>query len=765
MSRPSGRLLLSVFVVTMFLSAYLLFLIQPMMGKIILPWFGGTPAVWNSCMVFFQLVLLAGYFYSFGLTRWVPFRFHPWIHAAVLSAGWFFFPISQAVPEQSNLADSPVFWVVRYLAGSVGWQFFALSTTAPLLQHWFGLTGSEHAKDPYFLYAASNAGSLIGLLGYPLLVEPRLTLSGQTSLFCISYMTLAVLVLSAGIAAWLGRVGDQPAREREATEGGEGSPPLRLPQASVSGPPPDNLWKLRSWWLFCSFVPSSLLLGLTTHLSTNVASFPLLWVIPLALYLVTFILVFSNSRWSETSWAQRAFPYLAILLMPSFYRNEFLPLWLAMPLHLGFFFAAAMVCHGKLASLRPPKNLLTEYYLLMSVGGALGGMFNSFLAPVSFSDVHEYPLAILLACLCLPRRTGEPADEASPAGGPGFHIRKQDLLHPLFLGGGALLVVLGLKTFGVNPNIGVAFFLILVITSGFCFSFQRFPLRFGLGLGVVLGILILIQKIDGTREFVAERNFFGVKRVVLDVGGKFYRLFHGDTIHGCQRVDEPQNPHPLMYYHHSSPIGEILQGFRNRNEPMRIGVIGLGVGCLAAYSWDSSNFTFFEIDPAVDRLARDTRFFTFLSGAKGKWDVVLGDGRLTLAGFPERTFDLMVLDAYSSDAIPVNLLTKEALTLYFSRLTPRGFLAFHISNRHLKLAPLVGKLAAELGATAFQKFDGAFSKEKVAETGCANSHWAVMSKDHPNLDFLKDLKDWQPLGGDAPFPAWTDDFSNILSLF
>ena len=745
------RLLFPLFAGTMFLSAFLLFLIQPMMGKVVLPWFGGTPTVWNSCMVFFQMVLLAGYFYSFGLTRWVPFRLQPWIHAAILGTGWFFFPICRSAPDQALLSGNPVVWVVGFLAANVGWQFFALSTTAPLLQSWFGQTSSEQARDPYFLYAASNAGSLIGLLGYPLFIEPHFTLARQADLFFLSYMVLAGLVFLTGSFSWWARRQSQE-EERDLAF------PI-LDQASGS-----NRWALRFWWLFCSFVPSTLLLGLTTHLSTNVASFPLLWVIPLALYLLTFIFAFSRTRFGDVHWAQRAFPYLALLLLPSFYRSEFVPLRLDMALHLTFFFCAAMVCHGRLASLRPDRMRLTEFYLLMSVGGALGGMFNSFFAPFWFSGVHEYPIAIFLVCLCLPLRDQESGNPDLRPGNESFPVTRKDVLHPLALGLSGIVLVYGLKAVGIDPNMVILFAAILVTGSVVCFSFQRFPLRFGLGWLVVLTILVLVQRIDGDRVLHAERNFFGVKRIVLDKGGSLVLLYHGDTLHGSQRVDERTHPTPLAYYHSSSPIGECMRFFQARQQPMRIGVVGLGVGSLAAYSWESSYFTFFEIDPAVERLARDTRYFTFLSGARGKWDIVLGDGRLTLAGCPPNTFDLIILDAYSSDAIPVNLLTREALQLYFSRLTPRGFLAFHISNRHLRLAPLVGKLAADQGAVAFQNDNASFSTSKVSAPGCNPSHWAILAKDEANVKFLERFEGWKPLPGDAPFPAWTDDFSNILSL-
>ncbi|MHC4066408.1 MAG: hypothetical protein ACYSUI_18175, partial [Planctomycetota bacterium] len=562
-----GAVLVAVFATTLFTSALLLFLVQPMVGKMILPMFGGTPAVWNACMVFFQAALLAGYAYAHATVAWLGVRRQVALHPLVLLIPLVALPIGFASGASAPTDANPVLWLLGLLAVSVGLPFFAVATSAPLLQKWFAGTGHPDAKDPYFLYAASNCGSLLALLGYPLLFEPSFKLAEQSAFWAGGYVVLVAMI---GVCALLVR--------RLTLAAGRG-PTHRAPSSAADLPAikPDissPTMRRRMWWVVTAFVPSSLMLGVTTHITTNLAAVPLLWVIPLAVYLLTFVLVFARKpRLSHAAMA-RLLPFVilptAVLTFLDLQRMG----WLLIPLHLAMFFAAAMVCHGELARSRPSARHLTEFYLWMSVGGVLGGLFNAVLAPVVFRSVAEYPIAMVLACFLLPRRS-RAADRPL--------ARRLDLLLPVVLALVAGGIILGLQASDLKPG-ALTRALAFGLPAMLCFSFKERPTRFGLGFAVVLVAVAYYAGLQKGTPLHSERNFFGVKRVVGDSERNLRILVHGSTSHGSQSMDPKRSAEPLAYYHRSGPAGDVFSGVAGQGTGRQIAVIGLGVGSMAAYA-------------------------------------------------------------------------------------------------------------------------------------------------------------------------------------
>jgi SAM-dependent methyltransferase len=730
------------FAVTVFVNAALLFGVEPMIAKMILPKLGGTPAVWNTCLVFFQAVLLAGYAAAHGLTRWLGLR--PQVVLTLVLQGLVFLvlpihiaaPFMRSVPHESH----PIPWLLGLLLAMAGLPFFVLAATGPLLQKWFAGTNHPAAADPYFLYGASNLGSMLALLSYPCLVEPKFRLEEQTSWWAVGFGLLLVLTLGCGF--WSPR---SPA----VSVGGYSPPP------SGPGEPERLAIRRRAKWVALAFVPSSLMLGVTTYLSTDIATIPLLWVIPLALYLLTFILAFARWQLIPHRLMRRTLP-LGILLLTICLLSEDMqpPIWLLIPLHLLTFFGAGLFCHGELARDRPGPAHLTEFYLWLAVGGVLGGLFNALVAPLVFNRIVEYPLALVLLCLLRP---------GPPKARLGRWSRWLDWGLPLALGGLTAGLIVRLPSQSLEPlqlRLGLMFGLPAVL----CYTFVDRPRRFALGVTALLVAGLLYTGAHG-RPLYTERSFFGVLRVTLDPTGTFRQLVHGNTVHGRQRIDEEGPPVPRSYYHRDGPIGRLFAVLPRMNPQFaeaRIGVVGLGVGSLAAYAEPGQQWTFYEIDPAVKRLASNPAYFTFLQKCRAeKLDVVLGDARLRLEDAPEHHYDLFILDAFSSDAVPVHLLTREAMRLYRDKLAPGGLLAFHISNRYLDLKPVLGNLAADAEWSCRVREDlGGVDKD----SGKDPSVWVVMANSKNALEPLSKAL-WEPLPGHPGVEVWKDDFSNLLGIF
>lgn len=734
------------FTLTVFVSATLLFLVQPMYARMVQPLLGGSPAVWNTCMVFFQAALLAGYVYAHVTTTWLGARRQALLHLIVLLLPFLVLPITLSRATAPPATENPVLWLLGLLTVSVGLPFFVVSTSAPLMQKWFAQTGHSDAGDPYFLYAASNLGSMLALLGYPAVVEPVLRLSDQTRMWTLCYGVLTLLMAGCALKLFLA-----PIVSGANAAGTTCEPSHVSPISGVESSSPT--WQQRVRWVLLSLAPSSLLVGVTTYLTTEIGAVPLLWVLPLALYLLTFVIVFARRPLLKHAGMLRAQPFLVLpfAILALMGRNiswgwpQFVPPILA-------FLSIAMVCHGELARTRPEPASLTEFYLWMSLGGVLGGAFNSLLAPVLFTSVLEFPLALVLACLLRPNLAGDDAAKANEG--------VRDVALPL------MMLVLMLVWFTLQKRWGFAHFaplgglIVICVVAILCYSFQARPVRFGLGIGAML----LVPMLGVRREVTVlhtERSFFGIHRVELTEDRAYRLLVHGNTVHGAQAVDLARGREPLVYYHRHSPIGEL---FASELAAVwrRIGVVGLGTGSLASYSRPQQQWTYFEIDPAVERLAKDARFFTYLRDSAAPVRIVLGDARLTIADAGPGEFDLLVLDAFSSDAIPTHLLTREAIQLYLRKLSGHGSLVFHISNRHLELTPVLARLADDARLTAYV---GSYERtEDDADLYPSGSKWVVMSRDAESLAMLADDSLWTRLQADPAMPVWTDDFSNLLQV-
>jgi hypothetical protein len=727
------------FGITLFLSSSLLFVVQPMIAKMVLPLLGGTPAVWNTCMVFFQSMLLAGYLYAHASTRWLRFKHQAMLHICLLAASLLALPIVLAAQHSEPPATgTPIGWLLRVLLITVGIPFFLVSSSGPLLQRWFTRTDHPRARDPYFLSVAGNIGSIFALLAYPALLEPSLRLAEQSSIWAIGYVALVLLTAACFYFSY---------RQSHAHRAHSAAPILEATPAHVRAP----RWRTRLHWIALSFVPSSLLLGVTTFLTTDVAAVPLLWIVPLVIYLLTFVLVFARRALVPHSRMVRMLPLWVLPLAWMIAFDTSLPVAIQAPIHVLTFFFAAMVCHGELAQRRPDGHYLTEFYLSMSVGGVLGGLFNALVAPLIFSTVLEYPLALVLACALRPAQT---TTSDTPL------ARRLDFALPLIVSGLALAMMYLLNASASKaPHTLV---LVFIIPAVICFSFSRRPLRFALTVGA---LMLAAGSYAAAQEHASHRgrSFFGVHRV-FDLPERNLRyLIHGGVVHGIQHLDASKRREPSTYFHKTGPIGQIFDAFAGQPDKDRVGVIGLGIGTLAAYSQAEQDWTFFEIDPAIAALASDPAQFTYLSDSPARTRIVLGDGRIALAKEATSAFDLLVIDAFSSDAVPVHLLTREALRLYLQKLDAGGVLVFNITNSYLNLTPLIGDLAHDAGLVVRVQHD-LFADEAAISLGKQTSRWAIMARSVDALGPLATDARWQRVSPRPTPMTWTDDFSNPLSL-
>ncbi|HET7875117.1 MAG TPA: hypothetical protein VFN71_06285 [Methylomirabilota bacterium] len=759
----------------MFVGATLLFVVQPMVGKMILPLLGGTPAVWSTCMVFFQAMLLAGYAYAHASTTWLGVRRQAMLHVAVLAFPLGFLPLTVNPGFLRGGESNPELDVLLVLSLSVGLPFLVVSTTAPLLQRWFSHTGHPTARDPYFLYAASNLGSMLALLGYPALIEPRLHLTdsgalSQARLWSLGYFALAALIALCALAVW---------RRSAASATPPPDATATAPDAPMLEEAPPYLHRLG--WIALAFVPSSLLLGATTYITTDIAAVPLLWVLPLAIYLLSFILAFA--RWPVRLHRAVVTAVLPLVLVVLFLIvSDFRPrIWITVIWHLALLLVVALACHGELALSRPAPRHLTEFYLLIAVGGVLGGIFNALIAPVLFNSLVEYPLAMLLACMLVgPRGAPEPS--------------RRTLLRDVGLPIGVAVLAIVLYTDSLTPHLDFRFLtrvldlpadsadewlnpleralnkiLVYAPPLALAFLLRRRPLVLGPVLASVLAVAGFVDAL-GSDQVRQARSFFGVLQVTRDRDEKGYTdLRHGTTLHGRQSVDPARRREPLSYYHRKGPIGQVFAELDRRDGARRIAVIGLGAGTLAAYARPGDGLTFYEIDRLVRDIAFNRAYFTYVTDARDRGVTLrleLGDARVRLEAVgrerPGEQYDLIAVDAFTSDAIPVHLLTREALGLYLERLKPGGLLALHLSNRYLRLEPVVANLAEAAGCIALIQDDDPEEGE-----GAARSTWAVLARTRVALGSLARDERWRPAERerDPRVGVWTDDFHNLLSVF
>jgi hypothetical protein len=864
--------LLLYFALTLFVSAALLFLVQPMVGKMILPKLGGTPAVWNTCMVFFQAVLLVGYAYTHTLSTWHSRNRQLLTQIVILLLPFFFLLLPFTLDEdwRPPQEDNPIFSVLWLLLGMVGLPFFVVATSAPLLQKWFASTGHPAGKDPYFLYGASNLGSMLALLLYPLAVEPLFGIPEQTWLWTVGYGVLVAMVLGCmALVYWVpikvelasvpvtvppAPVLVQPAvepktaiksgrklgRKREVPAAWEEKAPVAKPSPQEQ----EVTWLRRLRWLGLAAVPSSLMLGVTTHLTTDIAAIPFFWVLPLALYLLTFILVFSRWPVTWTEWPHTIVlyvqPFLLVALILVMTAGLTLPYtWMEFAFHVVVFFTTTLMCHGELAKDRPSTRYLTEFYLWMSLGGVLGGLFNALFAPLVFKvGVIEYPLAMVLACLLRPYLLTKmvliPGDTDSE--GPTMWGLFLDFFIPFLIAAWTLIIVKY-----SSGRIEIYAKALMAVTM---LAMSSRPIRFGLALGMFM-LVIALQDRQSTSHVFEDRSFFGFVRVRKDMGedSTYYNtLIHGGINHGQQSLDPARRRDSITYFHPTGGIGQIFQEWHDYRVPVGLvgmasmgrgalpllipafdppyskfdwpdariyaslvglgaspldpwgtlvdlhseppyAVVGLGIGTLASHAKPLQHVTFYEIDPIIKRLSLppqgEAPIFYYLQDAADRGshvEVILGDGRLSLQHAPEHYYHILVLDAFSSDAIPVHLLTKEAVQLYLTRLAEGGVLIFNTTNRYVDITGVLADIAKDLDLNcyAYGDYGDASMPTKFG------SDWVVMQRknlgtrgkafnggppmeERVPIHSMSGRPPWyepDPLGG----LVWTDRYSNLLRV-
>ena len=716
-SATTSRVLIVLFSVTVFWASALLFLLEPMFAKMILPVFGGSPAVWNTSMVFFQSTLFLAYIYSHVVANRSPAQ-SVLIHSFAVFIPLLVLPISiRSASNLNTVIHHPAAAVLLIALSSIGIPFFVVATSAPLLQRWFSHTPHRDASDPHFLYAASNAGSLIGLALYPCFVEPRFRTGQQSIIWSFGYAIFLVMTLLCGLAAYRWQV--------------------RTPTVIADEPEPAPSLKDKLLWCALAFVPASLLYAFTAQLSSDFPPIPLLWVIPLALYLLTFVVAFS-SPFAAMRRSVRFLP-LAITVSMMLFLIGFgvRPGWWGAVglLKLFCFGVIALAFHTELANRRTGRRHLTEYYLWVSAGGILGGLLNAFIAPVVFSDFWEYPLTLLIAAALLPAISA---------------VRRRPV-NAIF----ATLSIAIVCAAGIalqlthSPTAGAMRVIVLVAGAVLCMSV---PTRFT--AVAILVVALSVGRIE-SHPLYQGRSFFGKYQINTAADGKWRILKHGATIHGLQRiVDSPITTPPTGYY---VPVKHTFDRALANKPSARIAVVGLGAGMVACYSTPDQSTTFFEIDPLVERIA--DKYFTFLSQCLGRHDVVLGDARLTIRNAAPHSFDVIVLDAFSSDAIPVHLLTKEAFALYREKLTGDGMLLVHISNNYLELSPVVAASGARDGYSLLLLDDDHITNAESAK-GRMPSKWALVLPSGRVPEFESD--GWKPFAGDPV--NWTDDHSSLFEV-
>ena len=712
-----------------FLVAFLLFAVQPMSTKMVLPTLGGTPAVWNTVMFTFQLLLLGGYVYAHLLTHYFKTRTQFLVHGTMALVACTLLPLTITLTTSDALIANPIPYLVAAFLLQVGLPFFVLSATAPLLQSWVSRSAHPMAKSPYVLYSASNLGSFAGLMGYVLLVEPLLTLHDQSGGWSGLYMIGMLVLLGLGMKL---APNDKAPTVPSATRG-----------ARVT-------WAERLLWIGLAFLPSSLNLGVTTYITTDIASIPLLWVIPLSIYLLSYVDAF-RTRPVLVPIFQRTAPILglAALMLYGFGGYGFTYSYL---FQLLAFTALAFAMHGWLAARQPSPQFLTQFYVCLSVGGALGGVLNGLVAPIVLREALEYPL-VLIAASVVAFILLQLRDDKTGSAKRHVVMLLQTAALVIVLGAGLYLLsgasLVALDSQQLIRSAGIAALVSLAV--------YRQYVRAVYACAAVACVLVFAVSngVMGNATLFKDRNFFGMLRVYENPKTNARYLMHDTTMHGVQSLDPTKARDPQAYY---APMSEVF-GHRSVVGSRPIAVTGLGIGTLKCLAKKQQKLDLYEINPMSQQLAEDARFFTYMRDCPGDARVLLGDARIRIAQQPSGYYGAIIMDAFSSDAIPNHLLTKEALTLYFDKLAPTGILLFHTSNRHVDLWPLLAAQAKALDVTAYGKFFVASKDEPLR----ISSYWVMMAKSPDTLaPFLVD--GWKPLVNEGDRP-WTDQYVNLLPFF
>lgn len=723
------------FSITIFLSAFLLFLIQPMLAKAILPALGGTPNVWNTCVLSFQVLLLVGYGYAYLQSKLAKhLNVAAWLHAIVFTA-CILFSTFHVIPDRPELFFArPTYYLVWHITLSVGALFFILSCTSPLLQDWLGRSKHAASRSPYFLYVASNLGSLAGLLLYPLYIEKILPLNEQIDYLFFGSIIVAVLIF---ICVFIFEVDRE--RNAQVAQEEEKTPTDVTP----------NKWRQVPLWILLSFIPSSLMLGLTTHVTTNIAAVPLFWVLPLAGYLLTFVIAFSARPLVSLETLARFFPIVIIIGAPlPFYDLIVSPILNAF-IQFFLFLYIALTCHLCLANRKPSPKDLTQFYFFLSFGGALGGFVNSIVAPTYLNSVIEYPIVFALAVVayCFAFRD---VDEE--------RIDYRILIAVVATIGGEVWVTYYSGDLATKINLALGYGIPCLII----FALRHKPWIFGLSFLILFSCFMQRELASHGDMIFSGRNFYGARSVVVNREDKIVFLRHGTINHGSQSLIKEKRLEPLSYFSKSGPVGDIFRLFDSENLNGQVGVVGLGIGSIACYAKPGEQFVFFELDPMVNDLAHNEQYFTFLSDCAGKYETVMGDGRLTLAYRRPKEFKLLFLDAFSSDSVPVHLLTEEALSLYLSKVQSDGMIVFNISNQFLDFRGLIAAHAKAFNLEMLYR-DNTLLPPEDEHSGKLGSIFAVLTRNHALIEKLQALKTWQP----SPIEIdkqWSDQYSNVFSI-
>ena len=694
-----------------------------MVGKMLLPYLGGAAAVWTTCVLFFQFMLLMGYVYAHVLARTAGVRKQIVTHAVILLVPLAFLPIQFNAVSSEALSLHPLPQLLALLIASAAIPFFVVSTTAPLVQNWLARTTHAASADPYFLYAASNAGSLAALIAYPFLVEPYLGVAVQSRLWFAGYAGL-LLMFAITVAALYDR------HWKPLTQTGTDRPDV----------------KTRLHWTAAAFVPSGLMLAVTNHIASNVGSVPFLWLVPLALYLLTFIFAFARRFRFSSIRVSRLMPVILLGAFPLVAAGVVAPPglnWLVIGVHLLLLYCGALLCHARLAESRPAPQHLTEFYFWIALGGVLGGIFTATLAPAVFKTVLEYPILVAMLPFFRPGRPEKPSWMISALLAAGIaaawailHFTHLDANSEAVALAHTALVFIGYKLKNQTRRFAWSF---AVLMMGYSF--------------------ILPGYIEGASRIYAARNFFGVKKVLEDPRAHLRKLLHGDTIHGIESTEPALAGQPLSYYYPGGSVSDVIEMMRSREGTQRLGVLGLGAGTMASYADAAHHVTFFEVDPSVEPIARD--YFTFIPRCGANCDIIIGDGRLELDREPDRSFDLLLLDAFSSDSVPTHLVSREALQMYLAKVKTDGVVLFHVSNRYLNVEKLASALAVDAGLVAYARFDDAGDLKKAGKT---SANHLVAARRIEDLKSLPTRPGWKRVNRPVDFKVWTDDYSNLLGL-
>ncbi|WP_461315343.1 fused MFS/spermidine synthase [Bradyrhizobium embrapense] len=694
----------------------------------VLPLLGGAAAIWSVAMVFFQSALLLGYAYAHLLSRTLSPGPSAFVHLGLLAMAAATLPIGIAQGFEAAPQQGLELWLLTLFAASIGLPFVALTATAPLLQNWFAASGHPRAANPYLLYAASNLGSFVGLLTYPFVVEPLFTLRTQILMWSLGYLILTTLIVAAAVIV----VGDRKRAIDRANADTAIAPTIAE----------------RMTWTVLAAIPAGLVVAVTAAISVDLAAAPLLWVLPLSLYLLTFVAIFRERAWVAHGRVLKLVPFAAVALVAiaSTVVRPYFGILLAT--HLAGFLVIALACHGELYRRRPQPARLTEFYLWTSFGGMIGGLFAGLISPHIFNGIAEYPMLVLAALLAMP---------ATLDGGPGRFLRQSGL--GLALAASTLCIMWLRVRMPASATLPID--IALIVLAGVMVLARRQPARF-FGLAALAFVIAKLDPLFAPIEQV--RSFFGVHRVVEDRSGQFRLLMHGTIAHGAERVRNADGtpvsgrPEPTTYYYVGGPISDAIAAARKAQGRLaHVAAVGLGTGSLACHRQDGEDWTFFELDPQVVRIATDPALFHFLGECGPNIRIVLGDARLTLTASAEQ-YDLIVLDAFTSDAIPLHLLTREAFAGYLLHLTTHGVIVLHISNRHMALRGPAAAVGQAEGLVAFGKLQ---LPPAVTENDArAASDVVVFARDVKDLGDLP-TQGWARLNPGSRV-AWSDDYANIL---